>query len=879
MQERIASDDESMARFFSLLCMGEMILKMTVVGLVAAVADDRERQRYRLMYKLVRADGLGDWAQSLRHLLDGPAVEHLDPATVDERRDLLREAGPGEWQYEAIARLDACLRALKPSQKAADPLPRTVNGYRWATDFAELRNRTRGHGALSSRDSEDLCDDLQASLDSVVRGFSLFRRSWVAVHQDHTGAFHVEHLGGEEPPLEALREDVSREGIYVCFPAPARIDLMRGKSALAANGEHETSDFYFPNGYFGKSTFEMISFLSDDKDLSDAAPYHTPAEKLPDSVTHPDRELTVRGHCFTNLPAAQRDYVLRADLESELKRQLHLDRHEIVTLSGPGGIGKTSLALKVAHDFAEGREKNRFELIVWFSSRDTDLLLDGPKRVQPGVLSLDDFAAEYVRLVGPRDFDRKKSRPKELFSRDLGGNKSPTLFIFDNFETVTKPTELYHWIDTYVRAPNKVLITTRIRDFKGDFPVQVPGMNETECLQLIDAAARSLEIEGLLTPEYRKRLHEEADGHPYVIKVLLGEVAKAEKLVDLERIVAGREEILAALFERTYARFPPATQHAFLTLCSVRAPIPELALEAVLLRSTNARMDAQKAVEELRQCAFLEDVRAGADGEETFIKVPFAAAIFGQQKLTTNAFAAAIEADAELLRFFGADPRLEARQGGVGSFVRRLFENVGERAASGRLAGIEELRPLLEFVSMRHPFGWILLSDLYRREGPTQDYVRAKDALRRYLEKNAPNRTLLASAWKRLAELCKETDDAVGEMHALVSLCEAPGATLSLVSEIARALHRRFSGEDVRPGLKELDPAEKARMFNRVGAVLEANLDGLSATDCSRLALLYVHSAAFKKALEIAERGLKLRPDNAECLRLVAILSQRISQG
>jgi hypothetical protein len=42
------------------------------------------------------------------------------------------------------------------------------------------------------------------------------------------------------------------------------------------------------------------------------------------------------------------------------------------------------------------------------------------------------------------------------------------LFVFDNFETVRSPAELYIWIDTYVRPPDKVLITTRFRDFKGD---------------------------------------------------------------------------------------------------------------------------------------------------------------------------------------------------------------------------------------------------------------------------------------------------------------------------------------------------------------------------------------------------------------------------
>jgi hypothetical protein len=39
----------------------------------------------------------------------------------------------------------------------------------------------------------------------------------------------------------------------------------------------------------------------------------------------------------------------------------------------------------------------------------------------------------------------------------------PFLFVFDNFETVVSPGEAFAWIDTYIRSPNKALITTRIR--------------------------------------------------------------------------------------------------------------------------------------------------------------------------------------------------------------------------------------------------------------------------------------------------------------------------------------------------------------------------------------------------------------------------------
>lgn len=76
-------------------------------------------------------------------------------------------------------------------------------------------------------------------------------------------------------------------------------------------------------------------------------------------------------------------------------------------------------------------------------------------------------------------------------------------------------------------------------------------MQDGESHELVASTASTLNIQNLLDEEYSTQLIREADGHPYVMKVLLGEVAKAQRLVKLERIVGDREHILAALFERT----------------------------------------------------------------------------------------------------------------------------------------------------------------------------------------------------------------------------------------------------------------------------------------------------------------------------------------
>lgn len=52
--------DSDTALFSELLYVGEFFLKIAVAAFVAAIDEDRENHRYRLVHGLVRADGIGE---------------------------------------------------------------------------------------------------------------------------------------------------------------------------------------------------------------------------------------------------------------------------------------------------------------------------------------------------------------------------------------------------------------------------------------------------------------------------------------------------------------------------------------------------------------------------------------------------------------------------------------------------------------------------------------------------------------------------------------------------------------------------------------------------------------------------------------------------
>ena len=60
---------------------------------------------------------------------------------------------------------------------------------------------------------------------------------------------------------------------------------------------------------------------------------------------------------------------------------------------------------------------------------------------------------------------------------------------------------MFGWIENYIRVRDKVLITTRLRDFKGDYPLDVYGMTDDQAVDLIAKTASRRGITGILTAD------------------------------------------------------------------------------------------------------------------------------------------------------------------------------------------------------------------------------------------------------------------------------------------------------------------------------------------------------------------------------------------
>ncbi len=864
MRDRVevARNESDVVLFYDLMKLGELVVKITTAGLIAAVQDDPKRRRYRLLHGLVRANGIGDWSRAaVEAMTKPPYVELLTPAAREEQNQLTQKSKAGSWQLEALSLLDECFAHLSVAK------PQGQNsGLQWLQNFATLRNKTPvGHGAQLSTPLSKSCPSLEKSINLFTDNLRIFQRPWVYLSRNQSGRYRVSRITAEMGGFEALKgerqqETPYKDGVYVYYDEPISVELMFS--------DKDVLNFYFPNGNFNgnkrEPTFETISYDSGATNEQDASPYMSPPVELPLSETT-GGELQVLGGCYTNMPPARSSYIERSQLEEELHRKLTHPRHEVITLAGRGGIGKTSLALSVLHTVAE---QGTFEYIVWFSARDVDLLEAGPKQVTQDVRTAHDMAKLFVKLMEPPERLKKDFDPLDHFCRALekGVEGKPTLLVFDNFETVQGKREVYEIIDEFIRPPNKALITTRERSFTGDYAIEVGGMTNDEVQGLIDRTAIDLKINGaLLTQEYRRQLYIESEGHPYVIKILLGRVAKSGVARKPDRIMAGEEQVLDALFERTYHdTLSPQAQRVFLNLSNWRSVVPQLALEAVLLRDAedeeNDRVRVGVAVEELYQSSFADIKESPPPENERFVFVPLTAALFGRRVLPVSPFKNTVQTDLELLRKFGPTQQTDIQRG-ISPKIESLFRNVRDERDA-----LSKYLPILDVVTRRYPPAWRDMVSLYERPSTTDRPGRAKRAVEQYLQ--LPTRPgderEREDAWRKLAELRQESGDFVGEVNALIEMSRLPNCPIEDLTYTTRRFLNSLS--------KERDAwsrSEKLALIEELSERMEERRAELYPNDFGRLAWLYLNKGDVDKAVRATRQGLRKDPDN-EYLRNLA---------
>jgi hypothetical protein len=234
---------------------------------------------------------------------------------------------------------------------------------------------------------------------------------------------------------------------------------------------------------------------------------------------------------YENLP--QPDYIHFIGRQEELnwlrQRLSPNERAWQFVLTGIGGIGKSALALAIAHEhrehYVESPPPERFECIIWVSAKEEILSVFGRERATlPGHVfrTLEDIYTTIAQTLQREDITRAIPEEQDyLVQKALKVQR--VLLIVDNLENVQDER-----VKTFLRnlpPPTKCIITSREWLDVADI-LKLSGLPVLEAKSMLEAeiALRSVAV----TDEEQKLLVERTFGLPLPMKLSVARLASGE---------------------------------------------------------------------------------------------------------------------------------------------------------------------------------------------------------------------------------------------------------------------------------------------------------------------------------------------------------------
>jgi hypothetical protein len=327
----------------------------------------------------------------------------------------------------------------------------------------------------------------------------------------------------------------------------------------------------------------------------------------------------------SNLPNRHPHFVGRRE---DIKKVLEAlgSRAWIITIDGMGGIGKTTLALEVAHLCREKANEHpnipAFTGYIWISARD-----------KPS-FSLDDVVQEILYVLSPFETTTKLLSQTErliLATRLLAAE--PRLLIIDNFETV-KDEQLHRFLRDQLPNPSKVLITSRHHLQAGEKVVTIGGLEEGDAVELLRLEAERLQIP--LGGEDVTRLQiiaRKAYGIPLVLRWAMESVFNGKSLEwvveSLEHSTA--DDIFDYIFKLSLSTLDEETRGIFRSM----ALLPTWARTATIRAMNPATAAIEDRVGCLVSLSLVEDNRRLVLDDRRY-QLPFFAQYLALRELTAT---------------------------------------------------------------------------------------------------------------------------------------------------------------------------------------------------------------------------------------------------
>lgn len=859
-RRHIAPQDHR-TRFEDALVLGEGLIKWSTLAAVSVLAANNDQAAHRHEYELVRADSIGTWVrqlQSIAKALHRSHSKHGSTAKALARHfteKVRRPDGGDSALWRARDLLVTVIEALDVEDFEAGATKKSCLDV--FADFTFLRNRTRGHGAKRAAFYEANSQRLQDCIDLLLNECLPRLHLWTFLRQQSPTAATMLRLVGANPSDQFTFEIDATADRNSLFWSLEEGDEFIPVSRLA-HFDSARDSFWLANGTWREASLkgEFINYATGATSALHVPQYGGPRPAMPKSHTAAG-SVQFAASAIHTIPSRDDGYVQRPALEAQLTSLLCNRTHRILTLKGPGGIGKTSLAIHVLHELAESADCS-FDLMVWLSARDVDLLTEGPAARRRDVSDIESMAEVFCNAI---EIDRGDNNAREIFVDHISdAQREPILLVVDNFETLDDPEGVHRFLDEHVILPSKLLITSRHKTYKGDFPVDVPGMEDGEARQLLLREGRLHFCEPRITAQAMGKIIAATSARPYAMRLAVAQIAHGGETIDqaLARVL-NREDLLDALFERSYALLSDDGRYLYNLIGALEKACPELIIRGLM---TQRRLDFFKAIDEVTRFSLVH--RGGGEDKAALLDMPLDTRIHANRELIGSPDELSIREDIKDVAPF-------LHHGESHEVINRFFDSALRELRAGGREG-EERGRLMDLCE-RCANG---TSDRWLRLAAELECEENEDDLRRMYKRAAQLDPLSASVWRTWSEWEGKRGDRLQAIYKGIRAIEIGEDDIYFCSHTAGQLLAALR----EPAMKERFPPHRRDVL--VAAVrfqLQRHRDAtrLNADGLGKLGWLYLIEYSsntnpdvqlIHAAKECAEEGLCLEDGHNHCERL-----------
>lgn len=369
----------------------------------------------------------------------------------------------------------------------------------------------------------------------------------------------------------------------------------------------------YPSAIFPANYFELNAFYNQEKhEHSACAPSSDKVRKFYfmvldfleeafPNIRTDDEPSPGKGHISNNLPRIEHPFIGRDEELKKIFNWLSPDnRAWLISITGIGGVGKSALALEVAHRCIEDsnlKQTMLFDYCVWTSAKQNKLIDGKIVETKCYTSRKEDIISEIIRVVLPEKSSLTPKKQEEQVDTLLREHR--VLLVVDNMETIDD-LQVLDFVKS-MPGKSKAIITDR-RAIKESFSIELLQMSLEESLLFIDNVLHTTKIG--LKDDHKMAIVEKTGGIPLAIEWAIAQLKSGRDIETVLRNLSnvGSGSILQYLFKDSFANI---TENSKKVLASISLPEVPVSGKILMGWTEMGQNDMKDSLDQLHDFALI----------------------------------------------------------------------------------------------------------------------------------------------------------------------------------------------------------------------------------------------------------------------------------